>query len=220
MQFNASLLQDNEFCTFIEDRISYLTSCIDYFPSVKSWSDFFKSSIKSEIVFFSRIRRRSLSRERVLLVNRLVSLKRRLTSGDSTVALEISRLESELKALISRELEGSKIRSRVRWLEDGERPTRYFFKLEHKHIACNSVTSILDSNDVEVFTREEIERAHVCFCSDLFSKEPINAVYKQICLDSIDKFLSPPHLDSCEGLLSLPELTDSLRSLNLGRSPG
>ena len=219
-KFNASLLQDNEFCAFIEGRISYLSSFIDYFPSVKSWWDFFKTSIKSEIVFFSRIRRRSLSHERVLLVNRLVSLKRRLTSGDSTVAIEMSRLESELKALISRELEGSKIRSRVRWLEDGERPTRYFFKLEHERIARNSVTSILDRNDVEVFSREEIERAHVRFYSHLSSKEPINAVDKQICLDSIDKFLYPPQRYSCEGLLSLPELTDSLRSLNLGRSPG
>ena len=219
-KFNASLLQDNEFCAIIEDRISYLSSCIDYFPSVKSWWDFFKTSLKSEIVFFSRIRRRCLSRERVFLVNRLVSLKRRLTSGDCTVATEISRLESELKALISRELEGSKVRSRVRWLEDGERPTRYFFKLEHERVARNSVTSILDSNDVEVFSREEIERAHVRFYSDLFSKDPIDAVCKQICLSSIDKFLSRPQRDTCEGLLSLPELTDSLRSLNLGRSPG
>ena len=53
-----------------------------------------------------------------------------------------------------------------------------------------------------------------------FLKDPIDAVCKQICLSSIYKFLSPPQRDTCEGLLSLPELTDSLRSLNLGRSPG
>ena len=152
----SSPLQDNEFCAIIEDRISYLSTCIDYFPSVKSWWDFFKTSLKPEIVLFSRIRRRCLSRERVFLVNRLVSFKRRLTSGDSTVAIEISRLESELRALISRELEGCKVGSRVWWFEDGERPTRQFFKLERKRIALNSVTSILDSNDVEVFAREEI----------------------------------------------------------------
>ena len=78
-----------------------------------------------------------------------------------------------MKALISRELEGSKVLSRVRWLEDGEKPTRYFFKLEHERVARNSVSSILDSNDVKVFSREEIERAHVRFYSDLFSKDPI-----------------------------------------------
>ena len=67
------------------------------------------------------------------------------------------------------------------------------------------------------FSREEIDRAHVRFYSNLFSKDPIDAVCKQICLSSIDKFLSPSQRDTCEGLLSLPELTDSLRSLNLGR---
>ena len=51
--------------------------------------------------------------QRSLLVNRLVPLKRGLISGDSTLAVDISRLDSELKALISRELEVSKIRSRV-----------------------------------------------------------------------------------------------------------
>ena len=36
-------------------------------------------------------------------------------------------------------------------LKMGERPTRSFFKLEHERVARNSVPSILDSNDVEVF---------------------------------------------------------------------
>ena len=145
-----------EFPTFLAVLITFLQS---------NRGGTFSKLILSEKLF-SRIRRRCLSRERVFLVNRLVSLKRRLT--DSTVATEISRLEFELKALISRELEGSQVRSRVRWLEDSERPTRYFFKLEHERVARNSVTSILDSNNVEVFSREEIERAHVRFYSDLF----------------------------------------------------
>ena len=34
------------------------------------------------------------------------------------------------------------MRSRVQWIEDGEMPTRYFFKPEHERIARDSVTSI------------------------------------------------------------------------------
>ena len=86
-----------------------------------------------------------------------------------------------------------------------------FFKHEHERVDRNSVTSILDSNDVEVFSREEIEHTHVRFYSDLFSKDSVDAVCKQICLSSFDKFLSPLQRDTCDGLMSLPELTDSLR---------
>ena len=39
---------------------------------------------------------------------------------------EIATLELELKLLVSAELEVSKIRSRSRWLERGEKPTRFF----------------------------------------------------------------------------------------------
>ena len=58
-------------------------------------------------------------------------------------------------------------------IEDGERLTGYFFKLKHERTARNSFTSILDSNDVEVFTREETEGAFLF--RSFFSEEPIDA---------------------------------------------
>lgn len=78
----------------------------------------------------------------------LIVLFRSLISGDSTVVVEISRLKSDLKALISRESEGSKIHYRVHWFEEDEELTRYFLKLQHERIARNFVTLILDANNV------------------------------------------------------------------------
>lgn len=37
-KFNNSLLQDSLFCSFISERISDLSNCIESFPSVKEWS--------------------------------------------------------------------------------------------------------------------------------------------------------------------------------------
>ena len=219
-KFNNSLLNDSAFCEYITTCIDDLSGCLQHFPSVKSRWDFFKQSIRSQITYFSKNKSRELSHERVLLVNRIIDLKLKLTSGDLSVSSEISELESELKALTLKELDGSKVRSRVQWLEEGERPTRYFFKLERERFERNILTSILDSNDVEVFTRKEIERAHVQFYSSLFSNEPIDLPSQQRCLDSVEKFLSPSQSISCEGLLSSEELLNSVRSLNTGKSPG
>ena len=93
--------------------------------------------------------------DRVPLVNEIISLKLRLSAGDTFVADDLCDLENQLKALTLRDLEGSKIRSRVLWFEEGEKPTRYFFKLER--VDRNTVTSILNSDDVEVFSRDEIK---------------------------------------------------------------
>ena len=122
-----------------------------------------------------------------------------------------------MKLLVSVELEGSKIRSRSRWLERGEKPTRFFFQLERERSSRSSVSSILNSYYVEVFTRREIEQAHV---SRLFSREFIDEACKERCLSGIQLTVSSEQRDSCEGPLSLTELSNALKSLNLNRSPG
>ena len=121
---------------------------------------------------------------------------------------EIAFLELELKLLVSAELEGSKIRSRSRWLERGEKPTRFFFQLERERSSRSSVSSILNSDDIEVFTRREIEQAHVSFYSRLFSEDFIDEACKQRCLSGI-MFKR----DSCEGPLSLTELSNALKTV-------
>ena len=105
-------------------------------------------------------------------------------------------------------------------LEEGEKVTRFCFGLESKQASQNLVSSIHDENGVEVYSREEIERAHVAFYTKLFSEEPIDECYKQMCFDNISSTPSPYQRDSCEGELPLSELTSSVNSLSLNRSPG
>ena len=64
-----------------------------------------------------------------------------------------------------------------------------------------------------------MKKLNVRFCSDLFTDEPIDAFFKQRCLESVEKSLSPPQRALCEGSLSLDELTNSVKSLNTGKSP-
>ena len=87
-----------------------------------------------------------------------------------------------------------------------KRPLAFFFGLERKRASQNLVSSIYDENGVEVFSREEIERAHVAFYTKLFSEEPFDECYKQMCFDNISSTLSPDQRDSCEGELTLSEL--------------
>ena len=172
-KFNVSLLTDNAFCSLISERIEELIECMPFYDSVKNW-EFFKSSLKTDVVAFSRERRKNLSRERVLITNRLIDLKQRIIQGEQQLSCEIDALDSKLKALITKDLEGVKIRSRVRWIEEGERPTCFFFKLENERKEKHDVVSIFDSDGQEVFSREEIEHTHVVFYTSLFSPENID----------------------------------------------
>ena len=95
-KFNNSLLNDDVFCNYISNCINHLANCLQLFPSVKVWWDFFKNSIRSEITFFAKEKSRDPSHERVLLVNRIIKLKLQLTSGNPSVSPEIIELESKL----------------------------------------------------------------------------------------------------------------------------
>ena len=158
--------------------------------------------------------------DRVVLTNEIIRLKHLLAASDFSVSSEICELENRLRELVSKELTGVLLRSKARWLEEGERPTHFFFRLEHERIQRNFISSVLNSDDFEVSSPEEIEREHVRFYTDLLSSEPVDACFKQACLASIEKHLSFSQQQSCEGFLLLQELTDSVKGLNLGKSPG
>lgn len=219
-KFNNSFLTNSTFCDLISKRISDLSNCVQQFNSVRAWWDFFKESLKSECIFFAKNKRKSTCRERVFLTNRLIELKQRLVQGDTFCSLEIATLQSRLKALILADLEGAKTRSKVQFLEKGEKPTRFFFKLERERFEKNTVTSILNDNDTLVFSRADVERAHVQFYTKLFSEEPIDPVCKQQCFDHFSKTLPDFEQNFCDEQISLAELTNSVKSLNLNKSPG
>ncbi len=219
-KFNNSLLDDDDFCTFISSRMASLIECGPVFPSIKLWWDFFKESIKHECISFSKEKYRQISRERVIITNKLIQLKRDLALGFSVSVPTIVSLEGELYGLNNRALEGAKIRSRARWLEEGERPSRYFFRLERERLEKNSVNSIYKPDGSEAFSREEIEHAHEQFYANLFAPEPIDMDAQALLLSEVHASLSQPDRDFCEGEISVSELSKSLKSLNTGKAPG
>lgn len=219
-KINNSVLDDDLFCQHISTRIADLASCKDSFGSVKAWWDFFKRSLKGEIIAFSQEKRKSLGRERVSLTNRLINLRRRLIQGDSPVSVELIFVESQLAALVDRAAEGAKIRSRIKCLEEGERPTRFFFKLEKERYERNQIKSIFRPDGVEVTDYREVEKAHVEFYSTLFSAEDIDSGSRDRLLQEISVVLPEGERVLCEGATTLAELTSSLKTQSKNKAPG
>ena len=71
-------------------------------------------------------------------------------------------METAPSSLFILELEGLKIRSRVRWLEEGEAPSRFFLNMGKQGREKSSDSSILNSDDV-VYSLEELFTVHEQF---------------------------------------------------------
>ena len=114
----------------------------------------------------------------------------------------------------------SKIRSRAKWFEEGEKPTRYFFCRENQRAVKNSVKSLINSQGQETSSRSDMESIHVDFDKNLYSKDNLDLLVGENLIDDLDLFLSDSERDSCEGELTKDELFAALEGLQAGKSPG
>ena len=217
--FNNSLLKDKDFCTTIEKLIDCHLRFLPSFASLQDWWEFLKLSIKEESIAFSRNKRRRLRKKQVYLTNKLIRLRQRLVDGDDTVSILISDTESQLKARRVKEIEGIMIRSRAQWLE-GKRPSCYFFNLQRIKAQKSHISSVYDLNGTEVSSQEEIEKAHVDFYSCLFSEEPVDVALQDDLLSSLQCQLSSDQASSCEGQMTLDEMTFALKKMNSNKASG
>ena len=217
-KFNNSLLRDGKYCSAISDLITQFLRFRSSFPSIL-W-DRLKQEIKWFTINYSRERWRLLSREKILITNRLILLKRRLAAGCNFVKNEIIELETYLSQLFDRQLEGSKIRSRAKWLEEGETPSRYFFRLENERHAKVSVSSVFNVDGVEVSSFPEIMNVHNNYYSNLFSCGNIDFDAQCDLFSYVTSRLDESEKASCEGPLTLAEASEALRLSNRNKSPG
>ena len=152
--------------------------------------------------------------------NSLIDAKRDLLAGDISAKNRIEKLESELQAFNLMQNETAKIRSRAQWLEEGEKPSKYFFTLEATRAEKNAVKSVYNSHGDEVSTQREIEHVHHEFYRKLYSSEATDPQIQQEFLAKIDISLTDTETTLCDRILSIEEISYAMRGLSSGKTPG
>ena len=99
---------------------------IPLLDSLEGWWDNLKIQIRRTCIDFSSRKRRLLS-ECNSLTKCLLRAKSAVFAGDRDQISNVNKLESALEAVKNNECEGAKVRSRAQWIEEGEKPTRFFF---------------------------------------------------------------------------------------------
>ena len=219
-RLNLDLLDDENFCIMISGIISKHAQLRETFPSIHEWWDFLKDFVKYTAKKYGRDKQRKLNSEKVTATNRLINAKRSLVNGNTSATKLIDELESQIKSINRTQNEGAKIRSRAKFFEEGEKPTRFFFSLESTRAAKNSIRSLYDLNGTEVNTQQEIEHAHWNFYSKLYSAEQIDPQIQNEFMSNVPVSLSDDEKSKCDLPLTLQEITLAIRSLSKGKTPG
>ena len=86
----------------------------------------------------------------------------------------ISQLKQELQLLRENKLKGVLVRSKARWIEKGEKPSRYFLNLENRHFISKKMSSLINKDGLELTKPVEIRQEVFNFYKKLYSSNEEN----------------------------------------------
>ena len=101
----------------------------------------------------------------------------------------------------------------MQWLEEGEKPTRFFFQLEKECAGKHEIVSVLNSQGA-------IEQGNVDFYRNLFTAENIDLISQQWLFTNVKTNLSDTDCELREGAVTSAEIYATVKSLSLNKSPG
>ena len=129
-KFNNTLLQDECYLQLIKDFYPYiLQKYADVTDKQLLW-ELIKMEIRSETIQYSKRKSKQSKTRESAIQSRMEQLDAKICNDvcqDQQDLLEYEKLKKELQGIYEANGKGAIFRSKARWIEKGERPTKYFF---------------------------------------------------------------------------------------------
>ena len=155
-----------------------------------------------------------------MLVKLIDHLKAKMDTGMVSVVAPYQLALAALAASDSVTAHGAQVRSRVRWGEEGELSTAYFFRLEKKHGGDRWIPALRTSGGSIVSSPEDLCVTLNSFYSDLFFAAPTDPLAQASLLSNLSFSLSLDQARECDGLLTAYECFEALKGMAKNKAPG
>ncbi|KAF7650888.1 hypothetical protein LDENG_00119260 [Lucifuga dentata] len=186
---------------------------------ISKW-EFLKFKIREFSISFGKSLNRSNKLSEINIINEINTycLKTSQTEDDKQ---KLQILQTKLDEIYLRKAEGAYIRSRAKWIEEGEKSTSYFCRLEKRRQERNAIKSLLINNqtvtDPAVITMEIISFYSKLYSSS-FSNDEANNFFNNIqdLIPTVEKEFA----ELCDADITSDELDNAVNNLSLDKSPG
>ena len=174
-------------------------------------------SIRGRTIKFSSKQKNNDNKREAQLMNEIEDLENNNIYNDVSENKKI-----ELQELRNVQLKGKMIRSRTQWLDEGERPTKYFCALENHNFMNKTIKKLKVSENTTLTEQKSILAQIKKFYENLFSNQDDKDGTKldDTFADLNANKLTEQESNSIEGLLTLPELSKALKHMQNNKTPG
>jgi exonuclease III len=138
---------------------------------------------------------------------------------DSDKAEEYFTMKAEWQAYQNSKTAGARLRSKARWVEEGEKNTKYFLNLEKHNQEKKTISSIINSQDQILNAPKDIMDEITGFYKKLYSEDNnVNNLHYN-CFTSNVKIAEDDYLEM-EKALTIDECKNALDQMPVNKSPG
>ena len=223
-KFNNLLLSDPEFVKQVKENLreKWINESSD-FPHQRTGWDWIKFRIREFSVLYSKERAKKKKEfENEAQVNLNLKKDELEKNPCSETETDFTAAKQDVENIYQEKTEGNFIRSRLRWYEEGEKSSKYFFGLEKRNYNKKHMKSMNVEGKV-LTDPKEIREAQRHFYSNLYSEKPVDLTgsdAEYFLNIPIENKLDDIAKNSCEGILTLKELSDTLPTFQNNKSPG
>ena len=141
---------------------------------------------------------------------------------DDEKILNLSQKKTILTDIRKEKIEGVMLRSRSRYQDLGEKPSKYFFNLENRNFVNKAVNKIIENDGTEYSETKEILKCQQKFYENLYSdiSNDVDGNPIEDIVGENENKLSNDESQKLEGNIKLGELSNSLKNMKNDISPG
>ncbi|KAJ8019501.1 hypothetical protein HOLleu_41125 [Holothuria leucospilota] len=203
-KYNVSLNLDERFCRDFLYHYDKWSSLKPAFGTIVDWWENIKIRIK-ELSIRHGIR---IARDK-----RNKSIARQAQFSN----LSPDDMDNQLRS----EVEGAFIRSRIKYLEDGEKPSAFFFRQESRRASKKIIQSVRNDSDDIVTNDNDNSYVFHNFYSNIFSREHhVNHNLQTGFIKCLKQTVDPIDKENLDRPIALEEVNAALVSASNNKSPG
>ena len=149
-KFNNTLLQDECYVQLINDYYPcILQKYADVTDKQLLW-ELIKMEIRSETIRYSKRKSKQIKTCESAIQSRIEQLDSKIcydVCQNQKDLLEYETLKKEFQGIYEINGKGAIFRSKVRWIEEGEKPTKYFFNLEKRNYDKKIISQLYNGEE-------------------------------------------------------------------------
>jgi hypothetical protein len=186
--------------------------------SDKLFLDFMLMKIRAKTISFATMKRKKMREHENKLIRCIETWEESESKTENEVG-QLKELNLELETIRAERMKGVLLRSKARWVADGEKMTKYFCSLEKRNYVSKQMTK-LETKDGKVIEdqRDMIDEVKM-FYGNLYKERRVDDCEIENVIKHVPK-LSSEEQELLDGEITLNEASLALRNMKNGKSPG